>query len=425
MLRGPARRWVMGWGRRRIQAVHANWRSGWCMRAPRPILRIMEGSHLATRTALSAGFWVLIVGACGSDFTAGPGTGNGGRGGSGATDCSLAGQLCIGVCDPKLGCVDCSTNDDCVPSAPICVTGSCEECGEASDCPSGQSCYPKDHECQPSCETSDDCSGDEAICDPSSGACVGCIDAGDCPGDAECSSTTKQCVECESDAACVGAEPICDLQDGDCRECLVDAHCPLAIPLCVNNNCEAEPSMCNPGLVDCGADGCVDTQSDPQHCGDCGTSCGSVGSCVGGECSCPNVAQAPGGDCPDQCTGGCDGATCVVDCDGDSKCEDDSITCPEDFDCEVQCGAKDSCKQASVACPSDYTCTVDCDDADRSCDNLNVACGDIGSCELTCGGGEACKNAQVVCGSNACSASCEGGDKPSVECGDSCGCTSC
>ena len=341
-------------------------------------------------------------------------------GSTAAPDCAVAGQECATECHPELGCVECAADGDCGIAEPICVLGSCEECDANTDCPTGHSCFPKNHACEPSCGSNDDCNPDEPICDLASGACVGCNNLDDCTTeDPICSPITQQCGECGTSDDCGAAAPHCEVTDGSCRECLTDHHCPLAAPLCVDNRCTAEPTACGPDELVCGEDGCVDVASDPQHCGDCLTSCGPAGTCVSGACNCPSVATAPGGECPTECTGGCMSTTCVIECDAESECADTALNCP------ARCGGKDSCRTTTINCPASYSCTTSCDGADRSCDELQVNCGDAGSCDLRCGAGEACKDAQLYCGATACIASCQGGKTPTVDCGNSCGCTSC
>lgn len=136
------------------------------------------------------------------------------------------------TCDPRLGCVECSTDADCPASARLCLQGRCVGCrprgGQGSDCPPGQACSSADFECHPSCTTS--CPSDMR-CDASNGECVGCQAPADCPSNI-CSRTTRSCVECESDEACGGQRPRCRQLTGACVACLSNADCGLAAPIC-------------------------------------------------------------------------------------------------------------------------------------------------------------------------------------------------
>ena len=155
--------------------------------------------------ALMLGVAVSLPAACGDSGDSNPdnGSSSSGIGGGIIGGCTVAGQQCPVACDPDLGCVECASNADCGATQPICVSGQCEECGETSDCATGQACFPEDHTCQAACGDNTDCSGNAPICDPLTGACVGCMDDTDCPAQAPiCSPVTAQCVECGMDADC-------------------------------------------------------------------------------------------------------------------------------------------------------------------------------------------------------------------------------
>jgi Domain of unknown function (DUF5060)/Stigma-specific protein, Stig1/Putative collagen-binding domain of a collagenase len=55
---------------------------------------------------------------------------------------------------------------------------------------------------------------------------------------------------------------------------------------------------CANGLEDCGG-ACVDTQSDADHCGACDTACAAGASCTGGQCDCPAGTEDCFGECAD------------------------------------------------------------------------------------------------------------------------------
>lgn len=306
--------------------------------------------------------------------------------------CVVDGMACPHGCDENLGCVDCALDADCGSGNPVCVVGDCEECGDNADCPTGQSCFPEDHECAPSCQDSGDCDGDAPICDPDTGACVGCQSDADCGGDEPfCSDLTKQCVECELNADCGVARPICDVEDGECRQCMLDGHCPAAEPFCDDHECTAG-TTCDPGTTSCG-DRCVDTSADPDHCGGCGESCGADEYCDGGSCACRPSLTAVGADCvdldtdPDHCgspDNGCDGATpvcedgaCVAACSGDlSECDGACVDVDVDpahcGSCGDRCDADQLCIEGGC---EDYQPATGCNSCPCS------ACGgDFSSC---------------------------------------------
>jgi Cys-rich repeat protein len=164
----------------------------------------------------------LLAGSCGSDKKSAP---------SAATStCSLAGVRCQFGCSDTLGCVQCQSNTDCAPGAPVCALGRCAACGVNGDCGTGEACFPANHSCQTACTTNAECpqfGGQNAtICDTASGACVQCRDDADCPATApKCEPNRRQCGDCASRADCGIAAPACNLQNARCVECLVDADC--------------------------------------------------------------------------------------------------------------------------------------------------------------------------------------------------------
>ncbi len=104
--------------------------------------------------------------------------------------------------------------------------------------------------------------------------------------------------------------------------------------------CQAGSCVCDGGLVSCGGV-CVDTASDPSHCGDCGTVCVSGQSCHAGVCtSSPPEAgvdatsDAPAGDASLPPVDGGDGA---VISDGGSGAFGASSA--EDSGCSCRAGA--------------------------------------------------------------------------------------
>ncbi len=81
---------------------------------------------------------------------------------------------------------------------------------------------------------------------------------------------------------------------------------------CGDPDCNTDPACsCAPGEVDCGG-ACVDTSTDPNHCGGCGVACSAGESCSAGICV---VAE----DCTDGVDNDSDGFT---DCD-DFDCNND------------------------------------------------------------------------------------------------------
>jgi hypothetical protein len=112
--------------------------------------------------------------------------------------------------------------------------------------------------------------------------------------------------------------------------------------MCVAGSCEC---VGGGGLCD-GA--CVDVQSDPQNCGDCGTTCGPDKVCWIGVCAdtCGVELTDCGGACvdtdsnPDHC------GVCNNTCGGGNSCDGGGCGCPGDgvsFTVEVEPVLVDNC----------------------------------------------------------------------------------
>ena len=138
---------------------------------------------------------------------------------------------------------------------------------------------------------------------------------------------------------------------------------------------------CEEGLYLCG-DACVNRQSDPDHCGECGLRCEDGESCVAATCE-SEVEQ----DCTD-------------------------LGCPDDYYCEESDGQCYPGCESNIDCPSgahgqprciDHSCTVECDVGARLCDEACVLCPDgAGIADTSCSGGECvpalCDDGFELCG---------------------------
>lgn len=146
---------------------------------------------------------------------------------------------------------------------------------------------------------------------------------------------------------------------------VVGVGCTQNLPDDVGPNCEAE------GLTDCGADTCVDLNTDSDNCGTCGMTCVAGETCVQGNCEvvCPADQIVCDGACVDPQTndqycgagGECAGPDQGVACDGGYSCVEGDCACASPyFECAPDvCVNLDTdithCGTCFDACPADAT----------------------------------------------------------------------
>ncbi len=122
--------------------------------------------------------------------------------------------------------------------------------------------------------------------------------------------------------------------------------------LLVGSGCGDDDGGCPDSMLTCG-DECVDTQVDPDHCGDCDTVCGDNAVCEAGVCACQGDYVDCSGDCvdtdldPEHC-GGCDEA-----CDAPTNASGVCVTGSCDFVCDT--GHLDCDTDAANGCEIDST----------------------------------------------------------------------
>ncbi len=258
----------------------------------------------------------------------------------------------------------CGAGLRCEPKGRTCVA-----CVDDGDCHDGEVCAPGTHACVPGCSAEHGC-GDAGLCQLDQGACVECLSDGDChaPERPRCDPAQSRCVPCLPDhdncghaefcahdantfacaPGCKGdddcavgdgglpdggappAGPLCDKNMHQCVQCLVDGDCPQD-QVCHSGACVAGCNQQKPcgGALTCCAQLCVDTTSDYQNCGACGTACQNGWNCCGSACSNPANDVANCGGCGIACavahgSAGCQLRNCVLtacdpgwaDCDG-------------------------------------------------------------------------------------------------------------
>ena len=154
----------------------------------------------------------------------------------------------------------------------------------------------------------------------------------------------------------------------------------------------ADDAGASDACTQCGVE-CVDTTTDPRHCGGCGTTCATGAACVAGMCksSCPTGQVSCGGTCidptsnPQHCgaSGACDMATGGAVCAPGQVCNAGA--------CATVCAAN----------------LVNCGGACVDPATNNKFCGATGACGGDAGGsaGAAC-GAGKVCAAGVCAESC-------------------
>lgn len=205
----------------------------------------------------------------------------------------------------------------------------------------------------------------------------------------------------EETAECGDGETRCG---GVCVETATDPeHCGGCAQPCGEGTCSGGVCTCDASATECPGEWprCVDTLNDPENCGACGYACPLTGAvCVGGGCQCP-------GSLPTECPVGA--PTACVNLDTDPlNCGACGAVCPL---------ANDVCVLGGCTCPDSLpdACPAAC--VDFSSDESN--CGD---CGLACRPGEACGGGACAClpGYSDCTTACYDLEADEANCG-SCG----
>ena len=200
---------------------------------------------------------------------------------------------------------------------------------------------------------------------------------------------TERCSEENCDGLCI---------DDECIDTNTDpAHCGEQDKRCGKDE-TCEDGVCTPKAIQCASyekncDGsCIDVLSDMDNCGDCGVMCKDAEVCINGSCSivCPTgLKLLPSGVCVDPETDNEHCGPADMACLGNSFCDSGVCGCPSGFfDCD---------DDLSNGCESNVVCASKCEEgrkiceAGNCCDESEVCCGK--SC---CAAGSLC------CGENAC-----------------------
>jgi len=297
---------------------------------------------LASGRSLVAALVTLTAVACGADKA--------------SMSCPSGQTFCGGTCrDPASFQTD---PDDCGACGISCGTGTCAggvcQCGAATFC-TGQNPRCADTQNDPA-----NCNGCGLACTEPGAGCQGGVCGcyaprpNDCGGGALCTNWLTDPANCGTTVAACGHA------------------CPLTNDVCVDGTCRCPTSL----PTACGST-CVNTDTDPAHCGGCGTACTLSGMtlCVGGACTClPGLTECSPSGCFDLDTTEAHCGTCGTACAEADTC------------CSGRCRATSTdpqnCGGCGVACPTNATCsTGTC----RCPAGPQAGCG--GTC---CAGGDAC-----------------------------------
>ena len=237
---------------------------------------------------------IAVLAACGSSSSGGDQGGSGGSGANAGTDgggVGGAGGGCPGSCDDGFNC----TIDTC--NAGKCAHSIGPNTG-ATACPTGQYCTA-DKGCvaSPACATVADCtkvwSGDACKsnlkCDAASSVCTFDVLDKDHDGYPPQVCGGGDCNDSDPNIH-PGAKEICDGVDNDCNGIIDDE--PAADSNCQSSKgpfvCKAGQCVCPSPFQPCDPGLCVDTSTNPWHCGNCDSNCSwtghDAGTCQGGHC---------------------------------------------------------------------------------------------------------------------------------------------
>jgi hypothetical protein len=253
----------------------------------------------------------------------------------------------------------------------------CGACGAA--CNPGESCVGGTCQCPGTTPARACTEPPEQCCAASSHDGGGCFDV---------SASHDHCGACG--IACMANE---ECQSGHCVVTSCNPSCGNQ-NMCVDGQCRCGGSGgCGDPDTCCGAAGCVDTSQDPNHCGNCTTSCSSSSLCCGSGCVPRNAQHCQA------CDQGCaNGATnrATFCCGGSDNGSWQCVT--EDFNncggCGHSCTMGQTCCGGSCKSESDFSCGPSC----NNCNAGGGVCCNHQCCNGICCNGQ-CKSciAGLVC----------------------------
>jgi hypothetical protein len=276
--------------------------------------------------------------------------------------------------------------------ASACATPTGIECVRGEDCPAGWRCDVAQGACVPAGGDADVPAEDGAgACAPATctascrdagyadGACVGseCRCSGVTPPDGGPDGTPEDAgvlcdpEECARDCSAFGMVGACGAEGCNCTFPGADADADVDDGGPADDGRAddggGDGSRCAPGETWCGGI-CVDTATNPSHCGACGRACRRDQVCAGGVCECPPGRSECAGTCRDLAS--------------------DPSHCGE---CGRACGPDRACSGGSCVCGEGLT------DCAGTCTNVALDPNNCGRCGNVCGGGRTCGAGSCYC----------------------------
>ncbi len=184
----------------------------------------------------------------------------------------------------------------------------------------------------------------------------------------------------------------------------------------------APGEACPAGRTRCGDD-CVDTATDPDHCGECDAACADAVGCRGSRCTCEGGVTLCNGRCIDTATDPLHCGRCLNGCTDGEACRDgvcQRADCPPG---QTYCGAGDGCRdlasdlshcgRCQLSCaggicadgvcgPAGSMCPAGQEDCGEGCDDLSSNDFHCGACGNGCDDGQVCQGGVCTGGTARC-----------------------
>jgi hypothetical protein len=296
----------------------------------------------------------------------------------GACDCPKGQLACAGACvadDDLKHCGACEhdcTALDHVSGSTTCDAGKCHLSGSACAAGWGDCDGNAENGCEANLTVADTCGACDHTCSGSKNKCAKGADGyacvSSCPDTAAVACTLSSCVDVQTDPN----------DCGDCgNSCAPALH---AQPSCDKGVCG---TTCNAGYTAC--DGvCVDLNGDAAHCGTCKNACDAGKACTAGTCACAAGTH----DCGGACASSAATATCGTSCTACTAPPGGSVRC-DGTKCVPGClGTANLCGGACV---------------DEQIDGANC-----GACGMRCATPRTCQAGKCLCpaGQHDCNGTC-------------------